>query len=230
MNGNDTLEVQRPGKPKATQLRVLSEPIRIWRGSEKKEKLNLSVVSGSKERPISMVKRSLGFGLPADKYILLWRRLKKFGIATIPTVRKLSDHEVLVTDLTADGSKLYGKEEKKDALYGTWGAVEEVDDILTRISLSDIATRASSLVEQANIAGFLLARDDPFKIMVRPDGSWDVGVFDFSMARLDTDVGMNAERVVRFNSSDDQVGFLLDCVQTIRTTILDKQKNGKPWK
>ena len=59
-----------------------------------------------KDSLISLIQRDAYYGQQIEKN---WEAMKKIGLPVVPTLRKLPTGELLVTDMKADGSQIYGK-------------------------------------------------------------------------------------------------------------------------
>ena len=137
--------------------------------------------------------------IPADKYLKYWRELQDAGIPTVPTMRKLDDERVIMTDLTAEGGCLYGKNK---SLQMT-GDKNSIDDIFLSIDPEEITKQAQEIVEKANKAGISLPMDDPLELLVNPDGTWRLLVLDLSMLEFRLEqrsvIANNEEAIDFFN-------------------------------
>ncbi len=179
--------------------RVVAYPLRVESlcelngGTEKKEKLVLKALSesGRNDRSLNMVAKEVsvlgfnnrekyGYLTNTEVYFNNWMMLRKAGIPTLPTVRVIDKRRVLITDMTSDGSEFFGKVTEIDEI-----SVENLTDaelVFSYLDLSrvrDELERVERLAIQNNIA---LPIDDPFDLLVHPDGTWEVIVLDFGWA------------------------------------------------
>lgn len=115
----------------------------------------------------------------AQLYYCIWRKLKDAGVPTIPNVRIVDDDNVLITDLTADGSQFFGKagyikwlfEDRQPGLSGP-------EKHFVNVDIDKVARRAREIELLALKHGLVLPSDDPFDLLVHPTGAWEVVVLD----------------------------------------------------
>jgi hypothetical protein len=178
----EILEAHKPGTGTSTSVRVKDKPGgRIPLGVE--DKLRVDVIvgsrSGTREKRITMVRREVKLARDANDFCGYWRRLQDAGIPTFPTVRKINDNEVLVTDATADGSAFFGKA----SVYPGYNryrddGITKVDRLFLQIKPEDVENRARLIAQKATRNGIALPYDDPFDLLVHPDGTWELLVID----------------------------------------------------
>ena len=125
-----------------------------------------------------------------QKYSENWKKCKDAGLPVVPTLRKTKDGKVLMTDLTADGSRLYGKSVSIELnWYGRLSYGEPMFDFLTIIPYDEFEKIISKTVEYTEIAskkGILLPDDDPFELVVHPDGKWNLVILDLERLYITT--------------------------------------------
>ena len=90
----------------------------------------------------------------ADGYCEYWERLRKADIPTIPTVRKISENEIIMTDLTKDGSAFYGK----DSVFGCFNRFKKneiniLDKYFLTIQTSVLENEIREISRKANENG-----------------------------------------------------------------------------
>lgn len=123
----------------------------------------------------------------SDIFVRNWHAYRAAGIPTVPTLRT-SDNRgtLLVTDVKADGSEVYGKG-MVQALSGRHDlsrhrANTQIDPLFLEITADEnwqaIADKANEYTERAIDAGIVLAYDDAFEMIVHPDGTWDLIALD----------------------------------------------------
>lgn len=109
----------------------------------------------------------------AEMYYNYWKRLKNAGIPTVPTMRVIAPNEVIMTNMTADGSVFFGKHRSHS---------EPISDQFIQHFLSinpaDIQFSAQQIVKRADENNIILPDDEAFTLLVHPDGSWEVMVLD----------------------------------------------------
>jgi hypothetical protein len=156
-------------------------------GADRKERVTArSIINGKEgQREIKLVVKSLDRDVfidigvdehPADKYIEFWQRLVDAGIPTLPSIRKISSNQVAMKELTADGSRLYGKTRS----YQSQEESEGTDKFFINLDLTNVLKKAREIIDKANKASIVVPGDDPFELLIHPDGTWEVIVLDLS--------------------------------------------------
>jgi hypothetical protein len=114
-----------------------------------------------------------------------WFAMKKAHLPVVPTLRKTED-KLIVTDVKADGSETYGK--------GFLSAIGErsrpdVDthflELTTGENLQAITQQIDTYIDRANQAGIAIPWDDPFELLVHPNGSWQLIILDLRNAKIE---------------------------------------------
>jgi hypothetical protein len=151
-------------------------------GDEQKERHQGQI----KSYKVSLIERKDlddGFGMKiSDK----WKLFKEAGLPVVPTLRRSQKGTLLMTDVTADGSEIYGKNlsKKLEQLSVDNKASEETklaDEFLKILSgpeLDKIKSQLNAYKEIANSKGICLPLDDPFELVVHPDGRWQLVILD----------------------------------------------------
>ncbi len=176
---------EKPSSGKRSTLKVLNQH-RIEEGTEPKHEIKVSILGrGSRHKEIPLVQKVISHRGRADGFIKEWQKLKKAGIPTIPTVRKISPFDVVMTNMTADGSAFFGKSDLWPSLVRkNDNKVREIDQKFLAINLEEVETKATEIAKQATAHNIALPYDDPFDLLVHPDGSWQLVVLD-----IDNEVG-----------------------------------------
>jgi len=176
----------KPGRKIGYPLEVVSESV-LRGGAESKRKLELMAGDGFRRRLTMVVKETVVNGL-SDKEIFAsgfthsghfyytWMMLKSVGIPTVPTVRIIDDRKVLMTDLTADGSMFFGKATK--VTDNRANNICEMEFIFSQIDLVPVYEELKRVERIAMRNDIILPIDDPFDLLLHPDGSWEVMVLD----------------------------------------------------
>ena len=170
----------------AVSFGVVSEQP-FWNGGiEKKNYLRGNTGVSERSRSVRLVERRTG---NASTYIEKWQMLKDAGLPVVPTLRMSSRGTLLLTDLTHDGSDLYGKGkwlEMKGGVY-SYDAAREGDSEFLRITdhenISEVIAEADYLSEYATQSDILLPYDDPCELIVSPDGDWRLCIIDVAYAK-----------------------------------------------
>ena len=112
----------------------------------------------------------------SDVWIGKYNMIKEAGIPVVPSVRKISDRQVAMTDLEADGSVVYGK---ADMFNGR--ATRALDHLLVQIDVNEVNKVAQEYARLADEAGILLANDDAFALVLSPNGEWAILALDVGL-------------------------------------------------
>ena len=149
-------------------------------GGEKKNMVNTLIGSESRgRRSIDMVRKEVSVAGGADKYYWAWKKLKDAGVPTVPTVRKINDNEVIMTDMTADGSAFFGKADVSESFVRKNASkLRNLDKMFLDIDLDEVKAKARVIASEASLRGVNLPYDDPMDLLVHPDGSWEIIVLD----------------------------------------------------
>lgn len=163
----------------------------IHQGAADKQKLTADMTYESKKKSVQLVERDGQHGTLYRK----WLAMKAAGLPVVPTMRQTDRDTVVMTDLRADGSELYGK--------GLGGYILDriqlrtvrprekhpLDDRFLELmrspqDLQKIMDKAAEYAQMANAAGILLPEDDPFELVIHPDRSWDLVCLDIESAMI----------------------------------------------
>ena len=112
----------------------------------------------------------------SDCYINIWRCLKEASLPVVPTVRKVNEHDIAMTDLCSDGSEFYGKSRNWYPETHTWLLV----DVFNRLNFRDVRNCANTIANHATKNGIGLPGDDPLELLIHPDGSWNLIILDIA--------------------------------------------------
>jgi hypothetical protein len=119
---------------------------------------------------------------PSQKFYDSWKLLTDAGIKTVPYVWIASDDEVVMPDITSDGSRLYGKSELGE-LRKQNRALDEKDTNFAKIDFEAVKTETERLIQLATEREIVISPDDPFELRVKPDGTWEVIALDIELVR-----------------------------------------------
>lgn len=135
------------------------------------------------------------------KYIEMWHVFKEVGLPVVSSLRKSSRGTLLVPDMKADGSEVYGKNLwltlANPALYGPRERPRpEIDNIFLELIQPDkfnsIVQITSEYVRLANNNSCLLPFDDAFELTVHPDRDWEHITLDLEKAERIDQSGRNS--------------------------------------
>ena len=182
-NGEEKLSLLDVDTGKTLELKVIDRK-EVRNTNERTERVLFGVTPGNfgREKRISMIIKRVNNltvndeqkTMPlADVWISKWRMLRQAGIPVVTTIRKVSDTEVAMSDLCADGSVVYGKADMSGNLQ-----IHRPNAILVKIDLDEVQEEAIKIAQKADKADILLAKDDPFVLVVHPDETWQVIALD----------------------------------------------------
>lgn len=176
-----------------------------------RERLRVTTFDGKEQTKIITRRKPLSLGFP-EKYLVRakscrwfsrkqsyveraydenyfdnWAMMKSAGLPVVAEVLK-TDEGVLVRDLKADGSELYGK---LLAMYLMGGHRRnrprpKIDKLFLELTrdeeLIEIRRKIVNCIQKANAHGIALPHDDPFELIIHPDGKWDIIILDVESA------------------------------------------------
>ena len=123
----------------------------------------------------------------ADSYLYLWESLRAAEIPTIPTVRKISNEDVIMTDLEANGSVLYDKLLRDNLMRGGKKPPQDMNEKFLSINPNHILDSAQEIMERATRSRIELPFDnEALSLLLSPAGNWRLLVVDFEEVILNT--------------------------------------------
>lgn len=188
----------------------------------RKPKNRLLAEMGTKR--LNLVERD--FGEATDRTIEAYEAYKKAGLPVVNTFRKTTEGKVVMTDVTADGSRIYSKEVSRFE-HGEVRKSDPMDNVFLELVNDEKVVQAiESEVERiATLAGkngIFLAIDDPLDLVIHPDKTWSLLCLDLEGAKYDPDqkgnylIERNLEHASVFGIS----------LQRARLTLLHRNTNG----
>jgi hypothetical protein len=182
---------------------------------------------------VSLVERQFD-----ENYVSSWHTFREAGLPVVPTLRKSSKGTLLVTNVRAHGNEVYGKALKHELIAGFYQRPRQakaIDDVFLRLTdpncFSALSEKVFSYVKIANKNKIKLPWDDPFELVVRPDGSWDFITLDLHYAvKYDSLAGnpLDWAEAVQYNTSNTNA--LLNNLRIIRDHIRDDRERFRfPW-
>ena len=147
--------------------------------------------------------------MPPEEMLETWHYLKKIGLPVVPTMRKIDDTSVLMTNLTADGSFLLGKYFSSKYLFGD-NDISIPDQIVKnflKIDSREIRNKAAYYTGIASANHVELAFDDAFEVLVHQDGSWNLVMLD--LTEIDINPMLRIENVEENNWEHLSIFMLL---------------------
>lgn len=136
--------------------------------------------------PISLVKRQNEF--LSETFTDKWKMLKKLGFPVANTLRLDPNGEyIYMTDLTADGSEIFGKNKYQKLSDGVELAriPKKFLEASSEAGMENIRSQVNECLRLANENHILLSYDDCFELVVHPDGSAKVMTLDLKGIRKD---------------------------------------------
>jgi len=161
-------------------------------------------------------------------YITTWLVCRVAGIPVVPEVFISDNDTLLVTDVKADGSEAYGKG-MAQALTGYLHERHRPHTNIDRLfieatapsNIDTIKAEAERYSQLATRAQMELPDDDPFELIIHPNGTWELMILDLDRAmHVDSDHldGILGDRMVRKNR--EAVDFFMFQLSKIRGKLL----------
>lgn len=153
----------------------------------------------------------------SDRYISTWTRLREAGIPVIPTMRKKDNSTVLMTDLTRDGSTVYGRHQAfVTAPYRHSDFFLKDHRPFMALDLDKVRVSAIEILDRATGQGITLANDGALDLVVNPRGSWSLIALDITRTIFNS-------RTAKL-SNQDNLNSLMGYLSLIRENIIDQKK------
>lgn len=119
---------------------------------------------------------------PAERYLARWKYLRSHGIPTVGSMRVVDGNKVAMGDMTANGGEFFGKEKGMQLEWelrdGVIRKLTETEQAFLKIDKKELKTELDRLVDDAWEKGIRLPWDDPFEVLVRDDGSYQLMILD----------------------------------------------------
>jgi hypothetical protein len=155
-------------------------------GIEMKRKILGALEHRGRKKTVKLVKRFDNSG----EYKKSWNVFRQAGIPIVPSLRvsKNNPDEIYLTDLTANGSEIYGKSVYFKILNGknheSFNPSFKLAKAFSKIPYESIEQEVERVVKIANQNNIFLPWDDAFELVIKPDGKWNLVVIDLGEARL----------------------------------------------
>jgi hypothetical protein len=205
------------------------EKTSLYGGFELKSKIKAKIRKKTREKTIRFVERQ-GNSMRIGGYINGLEKAKKAGLPVPPTLRRISECSIAVSDLSVDGSiflgKAYKEQIRKDNKF-TLNELSKQEELILSVTEKEqfmaITERANSLADLATINGIRLPIDDPLELKLKPDGTWDLVILD--LQHLETEPAIIAtERNGSLHIQNRElVGDFLKWIREVRGCILAKK-------
>lgn len=206
---------KKSGAARVIRLGVLDSRRFFRGGGKEKWAIAAEITRNSRHKPLALVERD--FGQDTNRIVEVWKRCKDVGIPVVPTLGITQRGTVVMTDLRADGSELYGKSLVFYS-HGEKREPSELDSIFLQIlsdteKLKAIKEEAIRLAVKAGESGIAMPIDDPFELLVKPDGT-------FSLICLDLELGLYSP--LEFLTQNDiatKIDSNVKCVDKFGTSL-----------
>lgn len=166
---------------------------KVRQGEETKYRHELVLSKGKRNRKLKMIERE-NQKIFKRTYADKWKMFKKAGFPVVPTLRETEDGRLFLTDVTGDGSELYGKalvldlEDlsanpsgfKSQEVLAKMKNIESFLKILTGREFYKIKSKVEKYRKLANEKHLCLPADDPFELILHPDGTWNLIMLDLN--------------------------------------------------
>jgi len=122
----------------------------------------------------------------AERYMEKWNILRSNGIPTVSSMRIIDRRTVALGDMTVDGSKFFGKEiaiRVYERQYVEKRSLKIIEEVFLKIDPLEIKKEIERIQRLAWDKGIILPDNDPYDLLVHPDGTWEVLVLDITQLR-----------------------------------------------
>jgi hypothetical protein len=156
-------------------------------------------------RDISLVAREVAEHVPTT-----WRKMKEAGLPVVPTLRidpqtrERGRPTVIMTDVKADGSELYGKGllwslESNEARVRPRPDIDKYFLALTHSThFNEIEKKVNEYKAVADKNHISLPKDDAFELKIKPNGAWDMLILDLDMSFHEWKENINTKPIAQF--------------------------------
>lgn len=204
-------------------------------GIESKLRHKATIESGSREKQVRLVERKNIKTFGPD-YASQWQLFRNAGLPVVPTLRKTERGTVMMTDLTADGSEIYGKDLSSMLLQGLFQFshidknklpkikyVNSFLEIMEGEEFERLKRKVKEYQELANTNGILLPTDDPFELIIHPDGTWELVIIDLRFGGKDIANPRLSETIELMNKNS--AAFFINDLLEIKKFFLKRRIN-----
>ncbi len=180
-----------------------------------------------KEKKIRLLER-LDLERGGKKISEKWKIFKEAGLPVVPTMRKTEDGRIFVTDVTADGSEVYGKYFWHELMVESQEIIEgakRMEDFLKILEGAEFERLRGEVEKYKNLANqhnLYLPADDPFELVVYPDGTWKIMMLDLQKGLLPAFDGFTVKK-----SNEYCAKYFLNLLPRIKKLYLEFIK-GSP--
>lgn len=188
-----------PGSGLHVQTLYVTESIKFTAGGiEPKFRITANIGSPTGNE-VHLIRRS--FSTDIDRrykkglYFKNWLEFKRVGLPVVGSVREIEDGDILVTDLKADGSEIYGKGLLQSLIMRDDDpnprrnkSIDPIFKTIMRTNHIILREEINHLVTLATKEGIMLSSDsDAFELLVHPNGAWQLVTLDLHSAEIHQD-------------------------------------------
>lgn len=180
------------------------------------------------------------FERPYSKEVVrIWKIFRDLGLPVVPTLRKTSRETLLMTDVTADGSRVYGKGfygllngENKGIITKNFTHNPEMDNLFLKITnpirFHLIKKKIEQYLKIAKDNFLIFPSDDPLEIVVHPDGSWDLMMLDLYLGKAATEDEKNKYSPEEIDKANRRIleYYFFPVIEWIRSELLERRRKA----
>jgi hypothetical protein len=180
------IDVTKINNQKTSNVGVTSETFMGSQGSESKWRIAGEVRGKTRSRQVRLIERA--FDGAASSYSEKWKQCKDAQLPVVPTLRLTDRDSVVLTDVTADGSQLFGKGLNLDLQMSDDFQRSRLFNLYNIPLFRKIYSENREKIEKellmysrfAWAKGILLPGDDSFELLIKPDGNWQLLLLDLT--------------------------------------------------
>lgn len=123
---------------------------------------------------------------PAERYLEKWNILRKNGIPTVSSMGVVDDRTIVMGDMTVDGSEFFGKEigiRAYEREYVKKRPLRMTEQSYLNIDPEALKKEIERVQRLAWDKGIVLPDNDPYDLLVHPNGTWEVLVLDIQQLK-----------------------------------------------
>jgi|GEM_PF-2773888 hypothetical protein len=155
-------------------------------------------------------------------YCYAWEDLRKAYLPVAPTLRVVSETEVMMTDFCRGGAVLYDKFAAESQRNHTRQSTP-TDSIFLQLDISEIESEARSILARAREANITLPLDDALNLVVYPQRerkwSWDLITLDIGSTLFGRSAWTN----------NDCLHYFMEHIQFLRNSIIPEAVSLKSF-
>ena len=158
-------------------------------GLEDKHRIEATITlpDSDKSKNVSLIERGwMGAG---DDYINKWKQFNSVGLPVVSTIRRTDKGTILLTDVKADGSEVFGGSLRSTLknihnLRSSNPLDQRFLEIINDGNIEQIQSQVADFVERATKAFIALPSDGAFELIVHPNGTWNLITLDLRRAEI----------------------------------------------